>query len=1028
MSDLVFTVDVDAQSGIQAINEFFSTVDKGAKAAGEKLRKSLGDEEIQKKVIITLENGKVVAKEIDTISTTSDKILKTQKALNGQYGTTQSEVSASLGFLKQLKSTTDKYHTGTKYVTADWKLVNTRIAEAQNVMKGLNSTTTSFGGMVKNAMSGLVGKITAANLASNALTGTLKLVGQALTFLFQEGLQFETLNLQLEGFTGSAAAAQTAMDSFLQTAIQTPLDVKQVAQAGKTLMAFGLDTETATNATRQLAVVAGATGGQMDNLARNLGQISAQGRAYTRDLNQFAVQGIPIYSQLATVMNTSVENIRAMAEEGSIGFPEVQQALSNMTREGSAFAEIADRMNNTFTGKIEEMVSSLQLLAGEVTAAVYNLDQAFGSPLTNMMGLASSAMQFLANNMDNITLAIRAAVVAGGAFAAIWVSFNLKAAALGLVSLVQALGPVVPAFIGAAKAAWAFLASMGPAGWAQIALGVGIFTATIVAMKEQMDIGETETRELGDSVNELTSNALDPTKPTNWGQAIGEMATEVDAADQKVADLKAKQEGLNLVGANSEKVNRKLAEAIEQQRIAREALNKAMNNEYTETEVGKINKLILAEQNLIKEYEDKLSKKGGLLEQQADVLGALEAEKTKSEELEKVVESFFNKKIAGQKEVLDDLKNKLDQEKSAYQSAKSAAISRHEEEIAAIESKHNKAIDAINAEISALREKGPAEKALEQYRLAALRQKREAGGLTREETLELNAQIERMERQGMIEEADKRLKAAKLKLEKEKTTAMEKHKKLLNSMLTAHEDQKDAIDKLITAQKSLIKSTEDEKQERISALKEARNGANDQLRTLGEIDDAIDDNISKIEQTGRAYQQVTGRVNEMRQAIQNAKNDIVVLMRQLAAAQSKARQLANTNPQNRFSGGPVTGGQKYTVNELGKEAFLSASGKLSMINAPSWGSWKAPGAGTVIPAHLTSQLDIPKGGIDLNRSMSSSPANTAGGGSLRSISAALGALAQGGGTVNNHVTIQAANTTQAASDMLVEMSRIKRRR
>ena len=71
----------------------------------------------------------------------------------------------------------------------------------------------------------------------------------------------------------------------------------------------------------------------------------------------------------------------------------------------------------------------------------------------------------------------------------------------------------------------------------------------------------------------------------------------------------------------------------------------------------------------------------------------------------------------------------------------------------------------------------------------------------------------------------------------------------------------------------------------------------------------------------------------------------------------------------RFAGGPVSGGSTYTVNELGQEAFLSKSGSLSMINAPAFGQWKAKGAGTVIPAHITKDLGVPKNGaVNINRS------------------------------------------------------------
>ena len=72
----------------------------------------------------------------------------------------------------------------------------------------------------------------------------------------------------------------------------------------------------------------------------------------------------------------------------------------------------------------------------------------------------------------------------------------------------------------------------------------------------------------------------------------------------------------------------------------------------------------------------------------------------------------------------------------------------------------------------------------------------------------------------------------------------------------------------------------------------------------------------------------------------------------------------------RWTGGPAVAGQTYQVNELGQEGFLSASGRLSAINKPKNGLWKAPSTGTVIPAHIWSGLEVPTGGISTGMSPS----------------------------------------------------------
>ena len=124
----------------------------------------------------------------------------------------------------------------------------------------------------------------------------------------------------------------------------------------------------------------------------------------------------------------------------------------------------------------------------------------------------------------------------------------------------------------------------------------------------------------------------------------------------------------------------------------------------------------------------------------------------------------------------------------------------------------------------------------------------------------------------------------------------------------------------------------------------------------------------------------------------------------------------------KFAGGPVSGGTKYTVNELGKEGFISASGKMSEIKAPSFGTWRAPSSGTVIPAHIWKNVKAGQGTASVQMPRNMDPGN----GVARAISAVT--YANAGNNFNQNVTINATNPVQAASDMMVEMARLKRRR
>ena len=118
---------------------------------------------------------------------------------------------------------------------------------------------------------------------------------------------------------------------------------------------------------------------------------------------------------------------------------------------------------------------------------------------------------------------------------------------------------------------------------------------------------------------------------------------------------------------------------------------------------------------------------------------------------------------------------------------------------------------------------------------------------------------------------------------------------------------------------------------------------------------------------------------------------------------------------NEYAGGPVTGGKTYTVNEIGTEGFMSASGKLSEIKAPAWGQWKAPSSGTVIPAHIWKSI---KAG---NQDKASIPRITNPGNAVARAISTINNTA--GDSIQNTVTIQSANPTQTANNMLVQLQK-----
>ena len=190
---------------------------------------------------------------------------------------------------------------------------------------------------------------------------------------------------------------------------------------------------------------------------------------------------------------------------------------------------------------------------------------------------------------------------------------------------------------------------------------------------------------------------------------------------------------------------------------------------------------------------------------------------------------------------------------------------------------------------------------------------------------------------------------------------------------------------------------------------------------------------------GREFRDANTAAKGLKSATSSAKTSAGSLLgtwRQIARAARDAARAASGAGGRRALGGPVTGGQNYTVNEMGKEMFMSNSGRLSEIKAPAWGDWRAPTSGTVIPANISAQIRESREASKADQSLSmlqqvngpsSARPSTAGDGSgfERALLGHLAKIGNAGSPVTNNVSITSANPVGDASRVMADLARLR---
>ncbi len=112
--------------------------------------------------------------------------------------------------------------------------------------------------------------------------------------------------------------------------------------------------------------VAAGTGQSINDVVYLYGTLRTQGMAYMMDSRQFANRGIPIYEELAKVLNTTKDQINEFVSAGKVGFAEIELAFKNMTAQGSTYGGLMEAQSKSVTGRIEQLKDAVSGMFNDI--------------------------------------------------------------------------------------------------------------------------------------------------------------------------------------------------------------------------------------------------------------------------------------------------------------------------------------------------------------------------------------------------------------------------------------------------------------------------------------------------------------------------------------------------------------------------------------------------------------------------------------------------------------------------------------
>lgn len=226
--------------------------------------------------------------------------------------------------------------------------------DSKAVQKGLASVAQRMKNLGTGALSGIIQPFTqlSALLAPAALVGGMYAFGKASS---DSASQMENLIAQFELFTGSADKAQGLIADLRKTAVNSPLEMADIAEGARNLLTYGVEARKVARITDQLSEVSAGNGEIMGRLTYAFGQISSIGHLAGTELKQLTEAGFNPLEYIMKRTGETMLQVRDRMSKSLIPISEVEQALDDATSAGGRFYGLNDKMSKTFSGRVSMM-------------------------------------------------------------------------------------------------------------------------------------------------------------------------------------------------------------------------------------------------------------------------------------------------------------------------------------------------------------------------------------------------------------------------------------------------------------------------------------------------------------------------------------------------------------------------------------------------------------------------------------------------------------------------------------------------
>ena len=251
-------------------------------------------------------------------------------------------------------------------ITVDFQVVSDINKNVKEINKNLSNLGKQRLANVTGVFNSISVGVIAVNQGLELMTRGFTAAANGVAFFARRAGEIEDISAQFETLTGSVQDAKRLLEDLRDFSARTPFQLPGIANAAKTLLAFGVEQQNIVRNLRFLGDAAAATNNSIEEIALIFGQVRAAGKLTGERFLQLAERGINVGPAIAKSMGVSEDALEGLRAQGKITFDIFSEAFQSLTKEGGIFFEGMVRRSKTLSGVLSTLSDNFDLIAADI--------------------------------------------------------------------------------------------------------------------------------------------------------------------------------------------------------------------------------------------------------------------------------------------------------------------------------------------------------------------------------------------------------------------------------------------------------------------------------------------------------------------------------------------------------------------------------------------------------------------------------------------------------------------------------------